>query len=103
MEDKIFLGKLNDIYGEFLTENQRNVIVSYYNYDLSLSEIGNNLGISSQAVSDTKRKAEAILKKYEAKLGLLRLKEELNKLLINSDMPDNVAEKLKKISDSIGG
>lgn len=103
MEDKVYIGKLNDIYGEFLTENQRNIIESYYNFDLSLSEIAENLGISSQAVSDAKRKAELTLKDYEDKLGISELLNTLKRLSEEDGIPENVAEKLKKLADSIGG
>ena len=39
---------LFDIYGEMLTEKQRDFIVYYYEDDLSLSEIAQNEGITRQ-------------------------------------------------------
>lgn len=103
MEDKIYLGKLIDIYGDFLTENQRNVIESFYDYDLSLGEIAEELGISRQAVSDTKHKAELALKAYEDKLKLTQLKESLIKLGNESGVPSEIADRIKKLAESIGG
>ncbi len=63
---------LLDFYGDLLTEKQRNSIEYYYNDDLSLGEIGTNLGISRQGVRDNIKRAEAILFEMEDKLGLAR-------------------------------
>ena len=38
------MGYLLDFYGEVLTPKQREMLNQYYNDDLSLSEIGENLG-----------------------------------------------------------
>ena len=42
------MGYLLDFYGEVLTEKQREMLRQYYNDDLSLSEIGENFGITRQ-------------------------------------------------------
>lgn len=39
---------LLDVYGQLLTEKQRNAIDMYYNEDLSLSEIADVIDISRQ-------------------------------------------------------
>jgi len=41
-----------------LSEKQSTVIDLYYNYDLSLAEIGEELGISRQGVYDILKRAE---------------------------------------------
>ncbi len=61
---------LADFYGEMLTEKQREFIGYYYGDDLSLSEIAENTGISRQGARDTVKRAEAILREFESKLGL---------------------------------
>ncbi len=61
---------LLDFYGDLLTEKQRESLDFYYNDDLSLGEIGANLGISRQGVRDNIKRAEAILLEMEDKLGL---------------------------------
>ena len=43
------MGYLLDFYGEVLTPKQREMLNQYYNDDLSLSEIGENFGITRQA------------------------------------------------------
>ena len=42
------MGYLLDFYGEVLTPKQREMLRQYYNDDLSLSEIGENFGITRQ-------------------------------------------------------
>ena len=61
---------LLDVYGNILTEKERTMLDYYYNEDLSLGEIGANLGISRQGVRDNIKRAEAILFEMEDKLGL---------------------------------
>ena len=61
---------LLDFYGDLLTDKQRDSLYFYYNEDLSLGEIGANLGISRQGVRDNIKRAEAVLFEMEEKLGL---------------------------------
>jgi len=63
---------LLDFYGELLTEKQRESLDCYYNQDLSLGEIGENLNITRQGVRDNIKRAEAILFEMEEKLGLAK-------------------------------
>ncbi len=63
---------LLDFYGDLLTEKQRESLDYYYNDDLSLGEIGANLGISRQGVRDNIKRAETILFEMEEKLGLAK-------------------------------
>ena len=50
---------LFDIYGDMLTQKQRDFITYYYDDDLSLSEIAQNEGITRQGVRDSIKRAEA--------------------------------------------
>ena len=60
---------LFDIYGEMLTEKQRDFLNYYYNDDLSLAEIAENEGITRQGVRDAIKRAETQLYDMEARLG----------------------------------
>ena len=69
-EKDLTIGFLLDFYGDVLTERRRTVLDYYYNDDLSLAEIAQEIGISRQGVRDLIKKAEDELYFYEMKLGL---------------------------------
>ena len=58
MEKNVEIGILCDIYGELLTEKQQNILDLYYNDNLSLAEVAEELGITRQAVKDSIAKGE---------------------------------------------
>lgn len=60
---------LLDFYGGALTEKQRNVMEQYYNEDLSLAEIAEQLSISRQGVRDSIKHGEATLLQLEEAVG----------------------------------
>ncbi len=69
MEGKNFhYYRLYSIYGELLTEKQRETVEDYFGLDLSLGEIAEMRGVSRQAIKYTLDSAEQILSQYEAKL-----------------------------------
>lgn len=69
MIDRIAVSQLIDIYGGLLSEKQRDMLEMYCDDDLSLSEIGENIGITRQGVRDAIVKAANILTGAEKKLG----------------------------------
>lgn len=84
MQKDLTIGILNGIYGSLLTERQREIIVQYFDFDLSLMEISQNLGISRQAVLDTIKKGSDQLKEYESKLGMLKSKSDNEKIALQA-------------------
>ena len=62
---------LLDVYGQLLTEKQRNAIDMYYNEDLSLSEIADVIDISRQGVRESINQREKHLTNYDEKLNAL--------------------------------
>ncbi len=74
MEENVKISMLCELYGELLTKKQKQVLEDYYNNDLSLSEIAQNLGITRQAVRDNIQKGKNHLFKFEEKLGLWKEK-----------------------------
>ena len=60
---------LYDYYGDLLTDRQKECFELRYYQDLSLGEIGEELGISRQGVHDNLSRAEALLRNIEAKTG----------------------------------
>lgn len=63
---------LYDYYGDLLTQRQRECFELRYNQDLSLGEIGQELGISRQGVYDNLSRTEALLMNMEQKTGCVR-------------------------------
>lgn len=78
MEKNVKISMLLQIYGKLLTEKQYELLDDYYNNDLSLSEIAENLGITRQAVRDNKSKGENKLFEYEEKLNIMKKTLELD-------------------------
>ena len=72
MDKKIEISMLWQIYGELLTEKQKEYIDYYYNEDLSLAEIAQNDGITRQGVRDIIKKGEKKLFEYEEKLMFMK-------------------------------
>lgn len=72
MQDKTYeLTLLYDFFGELLTPTQREYFEYYYSDDLSLSEIGELAGVSRQGVRAVLQRAEALLREYEEKTGVV--------------------------------
>lgn len=63
---------LLDFYGALLSEKQRKSLTLYYNDDLSLSEVAQELNITRQGVHNLINRSGDMLFDYEEKLGLLK-------------------------------
>jgi len=74
MEKLVRQGMLFDLYGDLLTEHQREIFGALVNEDLSLSEIAEDQGISRQGVQDLLKRTERKLEEFESKLHLLEKK-----------------------------
>lgn len=100
MDKILFVTMLYDFYGELLTEKQRSVIELYYLNDLSLNEIGEQFGITRQAVHDMIKRTVKVLEQYEEKLKLFKKYSRQREKLDNAFL---ILEKLgreKKLSGS---
>ena len=74
MEKIVRQGMLFDLYGELLTDHQREIYGLLVNDDMSLSELAEQYGISRQGVHDLIRRCDRQLEGYEEKLHLLEKK-----------------------------
>lgn len=72
MEKNVEVCLLLDFYGKMLTDRQREIMMLYYEDNLSLTEIAEELGISKQGVSDSLKRSEKVLYETENKLFLLK-------------------------------
>lgn len=97
MEKNIQISLLFDYYGELLKSSGKTAIKLYYNEDLSLSEISDQMGITRQGVRDCIKRSEQRLFEFENKLGLLSKFLELEKGLVK--ISDD-AHKIISLSDS---
>lgn len=87
---------LYDYYGDLLTERQRECFELRYHQDLSLGEIGQELGISRQGVFDNLSRTEALLKNMEAKTGCVRRDQACRKVM---QTVNDVAQQLRSHND----
>lgn len=71
MPKNLYFSKLLDFYGVLLKNRQKEIMDLYYNSDLSLSEIAENLGISKQGVRDIIKRSENSLLDFDTKLKLI--------------------------------
>ncbi len=85
---------LFDIYENLLTSHQIQIFQSYYQDDLSLKEIAEDLDISRNAVHDVLKRVEIILEDYESKMHLLDKIEEINSILENHNELKNKVMKI---------
>ena len=76
---------LYDFYGALLSTRQREVFELYNEDNLTLSEIGANLGVSRQAVHMAVLKACEELEGYEEKLGLIAKHKSCEKMQVEID------------------
>ena len=71
MEKIVRQGMLFDLYGDLLTDHQRDIFGDLVNNDMSLLEIAEAYGISRQGVHDVIKRCDKQLEAYESKLHLL--------------------------------
>ena len=99
---------LLDFYGDVLSERKKSVLDDYYNNDLSLSEIAQELGISRQGVRELIKQAEEELNFYEQKLHLAQRFGEagehaaaLRALAVEHKLPDEVINEIRALEACI--
>ena len=95
MSKDLYYSTLLDVYGKTLNKRQFDVMTAYYNEDLSLSEIADNMQISKQGVRDIIKRAETHLMKLEMQLLFIEKARSREKLLID------IAKNIEEISLSV--
>lgn len=68
---------LFDHYGDLLNDKQKRIVEYTVSDDMSLSEIGQEEGITRQAASDLLKRADDRLLEFEEKLGVIRKSENI--------------------------
>ncbi len=82
---KIQLSQLLSVYGDLLTDKQKNSLSMYCDCDCSLAEIADELGISRQGVRDAILKGGATLERLEQVLSVSKLQTELSVAIEQGD------------------
>lgn len=96
MEDVVYYNNLYDLYGELLTDKQREYFEDYYFNNLSFSEMAENYGVSRNAIFKQLHIVTDKLDSYENKLKLYVKREKLCNLL--KDISDSsLREKLEEL------
>lgn len=83
LKKTVEISVLYDFYSQLLTEKQRDIVDLYYNQDLSLGEIAEELDVSRQAVYDMLKRTERLLYQYEEKLNFIKLTNIKNRKILN--------------------
>lgn len=95
VEKLVEVGILFDFYGKLLSKKQFLAVELYYIHDLSLAEVGDELGITRQGVFDILKRAEEKLYVYEKSLGLVEKfyssHDDIRKII-------NITEEIMKIA-----
>jgi predicted DNA-binding protein YlxM (UPF0122 family) len=107
-EKNLNIGYLLDFYGVLLPERKRSAMEMYYNEDLSLAEVAEQMGISRQGVRDIIKKSEEELLFYEERLGLAKKLQsveqesrELCRLADDAHIPDEIHKGIIRLAELI--
>ncbi len=92
--------ELLNLYASLLSLTQKEILLDYYTYNLSLSEIALQRNVSRSAVEDALKKGTNKLNDLEDKLHLLSKRKQLLKIITkmknNQDMQD-ICKELEEI------
>ena len=100
--DREYNSLLLDYYGELLTKHQQDILDEYFNEDLSMNEIAENLMISKSAVQDLIKRSLVQLNDYEKALKLIQKDKKMDEILEqmkaeNNELLNSFIQKIEKI------
>ena len=93
LEEIIYLNNLFDLYQSLLTPAQSEIFNEYYNDNLSLSEISEIHNTSRSAASYSLKLVSKKLEKFEAKLHLNEIIEDIKKE--NKEIANKIESRIK--------
>ncbi|MDR0647784.1 MAG: DNA-binding protein [Synergistaceae bacterium] len=100
LEQRVLFGELLDLYAPLLTEKQRLACELLLREDLSMAELGGELGLTRQGAHDLVRRSRDLLYEIEDKLGLLGLRKRCAELMESSrvcepPLPDHISSRIE--------
>lgn len=96
IEDTLYVNSLYDCYGELLTDIQKEYFEDYYFQNLTCQEIGDNKGISRNAVNKQLKDVVTKLEFYEEKLKIYEKNKKIE-AVINDLNDKQISDKIKRI------
>ncbi len=99
MEKYVYYGMLFDIYQGLLKDNNKEIFKWYYDENLTLQEIADNLGVSKSYIGRIIKNTEKKLDELESTLHIYENKNKIKKVLEMNDI-DKIKEELKKIFEN---
>ena len=100
--DRAYICRLIDVYGNVLSERQKDVVDLYYNEDLSLAEISEHCGITRQGVRDAIRHGVDTLKTLEDALGFIKRSEAISERVLEIQQSDDI-DRIHRLAEAIIG
>ncbi|MCM1440582.1 MAG: hypothetical protein NC131_15500 [Roseburia sp.] len=102
--DKTLFMRLWDAYCGILTPTQREFTDLYFNFDLTVSEIAAEKGVSRQAVSECLQTCRKQLEELEEKLGVCKRSEKVSLAFSEIDAwAKNFADKHPELAKEVDG
>ena len=96
MEKFIYYGEIFNIYKDLLAKNIQEIFSNYYEDNLTMQEIADNLGVSKSYVGNALKRTEKKLDDLEDKLHIYD-----NRLKLNETLEKDNIEDIKKVIKSI--
>lgn len=96
MDDVVYYNDLYDLYGDLLTDKQKEYFEDYYFNNLSFSEMAENYDVSRNAIFKQIHIVTDKLQEYEDKLHLLSKKNKLIEI-IDKVNDNSIKEDLEKL------
>ncbi|NCA93334.1 hypothetical protein EOM82_08935 [bacterium] len=103
MQEKVEIGILNAYYGNLLNDKQIKIMHLYYDCDMSLAEVSEELGITRQGIRESLVRSKAKLIECEQKLKIVEKVRLITSNLENviKELPDKDILEIKKDLEEI--
>ncbi len=95
-KDRELISSLYDLYGNLLTDKQKNYFEDYYFMDLSLAEIAENNNVSRNAVFDQIKRTVNTLMEIEEKVKLNEKIEKVQSIDFDFSLKEKIISILKE-------